>query len=238
MYSTREKVWQRDLQGFQEQLTQARDLEQEGRCIEAYCLFATAYYSHYASQIKRHPIRAFLEFCQAKRYAELAFEESFSQQVILSHSKCDVIATILLRRWLWQKANPTRAGLLLDVGLAKADLPPHSHALMTMGLAEAHYLLGNKEGCVAKVEEALAHEASLETEQDQVQAHRQFCRVLRRAFTLYFKLGHVDKASGCFQKALEYAADQRWKSEDQHKKLLWERAVLRLPAFVQWLLPH
>jgi len=236
--STSEKVWQGNPEGFQEQLEQARALERQNKSIEAYVLYATACYSHYSSLLRSHPLQAFLEFRQAKRYARLLgkIHEGDKFLSALSHGQCDIIGTILLRRWLWLRADPKTAMKFLYAGLDKSHVPAHSVALMIMGIAEGNFLLGkeceSEEGLLL----VLTYRQSVEGEPDVLHARRQFCRVLRRAFGLHYKLGHIEMARDLHCEALE--CSELCESKDQFDKIQLEWKILHWPKWVQALLPH
>lgn len=230
-----EQIWQGDHNGFLKQLCDAGELVKGGQAIQGYCLCATAYYSHYASQLRRKPWRAVFEFGRAQNYARLVARTAMLSE--LSHGQCDVVGTILLRRWLWMRGD---AGIAVDFligGLDKEDVPYHSRALMTIGLAEGYFRLTRRNECFVAMTAALSFESFVWEEKDQKQARRQFSRVLRRAATLYFRLGDTLNADHIHEKALEYTNHPDYGSKDQAMKIRQEWKILHLPHFVQAFLP-
>ena len=238
MDSTEEKVWQGDPAGLQEQLTQARKLKHEGKHLEAYCMYASAYYSHYASELNRNPFRALYEFWLARQYAWRAFKHSAKTAAELSYGHCDVLGNVFLEGWLWLRPDVSLAMSFLHEGLSKPDVPPHARALMTIAKAKGYCLLGNRKRSEEMALQALSYEDDIKTESDQVQAHRQFTRVLRRAMTLAHAYDGYENVLEFHTRALRMARDPRWRSRDQINKIYGEWRRLHRSPLAQAFLPY
>lgn len=230
--STNRKIRQGDPTGYAEQLADMQNLESKAISLTTYCGFATLYYSLYSLEVGANFVLAFMEFRMAKRFAGISAQKILDLPdpvgtLEVSHGQCHAVAAILLRRWLWLDADPETAGELLKIGLAKPDVPPHIQALMKISQAEIEYLSGQTDECMSKISEALEWEWLLITEVDSKLAYRQFCRVLRRAFILSWKIGHTLAAENYRNRAEKIAADPQWQSEDQIRKieLEWKRLV-------------
>ncbi len=241
MITAGEQVWQKDSAGLTEQLAQAYTLETEGKLLEAYLLRTTAFYSHYASQLLHNPIRALYEFSQAKQYARATLgiieKKGFDA---LSDGQCDVLATVLIRRWLW--VRPTKndlfyAPILWEFGQRKNPLP-HSAALMHLGMAETYYLEREFDACKEEIAAALHLQTRVQAEINRTLAYRQFSRVLRRAALLSYKLGDHDHATELIAEARRFALHYAHGSRDQLYKINAEWKRRTLPPFLQLLLPH
>jgi hypothetical protein len=86
--------------------------------------------------------------------------------------------------------------------------------------------------------QALSYEDSVKTEPDQVQAHRQFARVLRRAMTLAHKYDGYENVLELHARALRMARDPRWRSRDQINKIYAEWKKLHRSPLAQAFLPY
>ena len=101
--SVADLVWSQEPAGFTQSLERADALDKTD-CIAADILRASTFYSY--SKDPQHPIRSFANFCVAKRYARMVAKEQLKPAApTLTDGQYDVIGTILLRRWLWQKAE-------------------------------------------------------------------------------------------------------------------------------------
>ena len=238
MDSTEEKVWQGDPAGLQEQLTQARKLKHEGKLLDAYCMYASAYYSHYTSELNRNPFRALYEFWLARQYAWRAFKHSAKAATEPSYGQCEVLASVFLEGWLWLRPDVSLAMSFLHEGLSQPDVPPHARALMTIGKAKGYCLLGNRKQSEEMALQALSYEDDIKTESDQVQAHRQFTRVLRRAMTLAHTYDGYENVLEFHSRALRMARDPRWRSRDQINKIYGEWRRGHRSPLAQAFLPY
>lgn len=222
MSSVSEAVWQGKKGGLEGQLEQADKLEQQGDAFGAHCLRASAYYSR-------------RKLMQAKYWAQRAIDlmapRTGGPQP--THGQCDVLATVLLRRWLWMKADPHAAAQLFQMGLARFDVPAHSRALMEIGLAEVYLLLGQRGTCTPHIDTALS-EAQPERygSTDLVQHQRQCCRVWHRAAVLMHKLGKHQVAKTYWDRALNDASHPTWGAAGQVKKIKRERFITK---YLWWL---
>jgi hypothetical protein len=217
-------------------LADANQVEQNGNRLGAQVLRASAYYSHVGRYLMKNLLRAWVLFRAAKNEVRRILGDTPAPgDHNLTDGQCDVIGTILLRRWLWEGSEPAKAMLLFNLGLAQEDVPPHSRALMTIGLAEACYLLGEHGVCVQYIDAAIAI-ALLDG--DTIHHKRQCCRVWRRAAVLMHKLGKRQPAKTYWERALADATHPIWGSKDQLNKIHQERFKLRWLWWLQWLLPH
>jgi hypothetical protein len=183
-------------------------------------------------------LRAFYEFWLARLYAWRAFKYAVKTVANLSHGQCDVLGTVFLDGWLWLKPQVSLAMSLLHEGLSFPDVPPHARALMTIGKAKGYSLFGNRTRCEEMAIQALSYEDSVKTEPDQVQAHRQFARVLRRAMTLAHKYDGYENVLELHARALRMARDPRWRSRDQINKIYAEWRKLHRSPLAQAFLPY
>jgi len=246
--STGEKIWQNQLDGCQQALEEAKEMLQNGDKLGAYVKAASAHYSFATGQtgfLRR--LATVRSFVRAKHWARKAARlVQPEQQVqlerydVLTHEQCDVIGTILLRRSLWMEGDPFEAFLFLDAGLKKENVPPHSRALLHMGVAEATLAVSAANTFKSKehMHAALALESEIMSGADVVMAGRQFTRVLKRAFVLEWHLGDKAAAKAHYIRALQYARNPKWGSTGQLAKIeeAWSR--LHSPSWWHWLLPQ
>jgi len=236
--TTAEQIWRGDFVGLYAAFGDAEKLDRQGKTFEADVVRASALYSY--SSNWRHPVRSLWNFWVARHYTSRAVRHVRRQTPEISHGQCDVLATILLRGWLWMRPSPREAMALFQIGLNLPDVPPHSRALMMIGVAEAHYLLGDSgtDYIWAYIRAAMMYEGLTKEEQDQKLAHRQFCRVLRRAMVLEWRIGGKVDAIELRNKARIYAKHPEYGSADQLRKIhdVWDR--LRHPRFWHCLLPQ
>ncbi len=207
--ATGELIWQGHPQGLREALLDAQDKGKLGDTLSAAVMSASALYSY------MHGIAAPYRLLRARYWVEEARRlGSPGGYAKLTHDQCDVIGTTLLRQWLWIRPQPQIALEFFVLGLARADVPPHSRALLLIGKAEAHYLLGEHEQSWDVLDEVITQAHDLAVERDpekphewQAQAHinRQMTRVYRRAMILADKLGKRVTATHCYLSALQCA---------------------------------
>ena len=185
----RNRIWSLSFLGLAFGILETRKLKESdplGAAIKRASLFYS--YRFLWPFFFLHPIMMLI----AKRYVFLAMK--MDNSTLLDHGQCDVIGTILLRLGF-----PYEAYHYLERGLTK-NPPPHSKALLTIGLAE--YYAEREKGKVSPEEDpsvlhavlaALSLREQIEQEEDRVQALRQFQRVLLRATKLLLnrKTGHV-----------------------------------------------
>jgi len=207
MTATSEKIWRGDPRGLREALLNAKELEGQGNLLDAAVMRASAFYSYV------HGVLALHRLYRARFYAEEAaalFAEKVRKEgeAKVSHGQCDVIGTILLRRVLWKKPNPSEALKFFVTGLNKSGMPFHSRALLYMGKAEAMHLMGSLDQADMFLHEAVWLEEEVLAERNLTFARRQFLRVLRRAFVLAHHIGRFDLAHDLYAQAKTYAAKE------------------------------
>lgn len=160
---------------------------------------------------------------QAARFHSTAF----------SDGQCDVIGTILLRRFFWIKPDPLRARLFLHAGLRK-NPASESEALLRIGLAEVGAVRGLTQVSKEEAERALELRltaipvrglSKAQFKERAVQIDRQFTRVFRRAMVLAWNRGDPITARSCYLEALKLATDSESGSKSQEQKLTraWDR---------------
>lgn len=224
--SASENIWKGNYEGLYQKLQEALRLEDEGNKLAALVVRASAFYS-YVSRTHR-PLRSLWNFAQAKHNARLAAHHvRFSEDgwKHITHDQCDVIGTILLRRFFWWESEVREALGFFQHGLHLNTAPAHSRALLHMGCAEAFHLLNEDRASIVHLKEALGFQRQVDAEPDRVQANRQFTRVLRRAMVLSSQLpqdyeeGSVYDPNSLYLKADEYATHPQWGSESQVEKL-------------------
>lgn len=244
--TTGELVWQGHPQGLREALLDAQDKEKLGDELSAAVMRASALYSY------ARGMAAPYRLLRARHYAEKARRlGSVNGWETLSHGQCDVIGTILLRRFLWIRPKPNIALDFFNRGLARASVSPENQALFFIGKAEAYELLCSMSGererriiykreCSENIARALAFESDVFVRGDDTppQAARQYTRVLRRAFVLAWKCENVEQAVNLYAKAKAQARSKKWGSLSQLEKiqLTWNR--LRFPRFWHRFLPQ
>jgi hypothetical protein len=249
MSETAKKVWSADPAGFEGQLNTAYEHYLNGKFLAANVLYASAYYSHFKTHlVGKNPFRWFLgimEFQLSRKHARLAAGHIFHIALpgSVSHGEYDTVATPFLRSWFIIRPDPKIAERLLKDGLALSDVPAHSRALMTIGLAEASYFLGKPcEDIQNIIERALRLEPAVFKEDDRGQALLQFARVFSRAATLYYHMGFRDTSANCHLSALDCVTKAE---EEKGINLDYQRAkygrawsVTKLPGFVRFFLPQ
>ena len=237
-HQTQELVWQGKEEGLQAVLVAADEAIKGGDTIGAHCLRASAYHSRYAALIPRNIGTAFTMFRLARWHAYLAYYTMHRQGYAgVTHGQFDVVATILLKSWLWHRPNPKLAHDLLKRGLALSNVPPHARALMIIGLAESRYLRRRRRECPGLIEQALLIEKDLAFEDDYDQARRQFARVLRRAGVLQYRLGSHEQALSSFARAKTIVELGSTKSADQAWKQRLSFLYMYIPNGFRWLVP-
>lgn len=207
--ATGELIWQGNPLGLREALLDAQDTEKLGSALSAAVMRASVLYSY------AHGIAAPYRFLRARYSAEEARRlGSPGGYAMLTDGQCDVIGTILLRSCLWARPKPTIALEFFNLGLSLPDVPPHSRALMLVGAAEAHYLLGESEQSWYVLNEVITQVHDLAAELDpakphewqaRVHANRQVTRVYRRAMVLAERLGKGVTGTHCYLRALQLA---------------------------------
>lgn len=226
---------------FRNQLLKAQHIELTGHIPQAHCVFACAYYCH-SKKLMHNPVRAIYYFGKAKEYAaHAAIPMTKYPEAGFSPHDFVVVGTILLRRWLVWRPEPDLALNLLKAGLRKKQVPPHSEALIRVGLAESHFHLNASVSiCTAHIQDALDLEEKVKQEKDRHVAWRHFSRALHRATLLLHRLGlgGSEKTKQVRTIAKAYAIDDRFGNPAEAQRIDWEWNTLQLPAPIRVFLPQ
>ena len=203
MPNSNEGVWQFNLRALFEKLDEAQRLEEvQHDQLAAEILRATTYYSFF---LKRLAVR------HARRAYDLAVP---GEMVRLTDGQCDVLGTILMR------VDLHKAEMLLRIGLQK-NPPPHSVALLRIGLAEIAFRRGDY-GTASQLA-FMAHDQygvvqNQPEDAEKIQAMRQFSRVFRRAMILFRNLDEDLDASYCEREGWRLVIHPQYGSRSQKWK--------------------
>ncbi len=191
--SLRQKIWDHTLGGLIEGLREAKELEVAGRHKDAAVKRASVWYSY-------RIVPGFLSLAVGEVQRTIRIIGGNIDR--LSDGQCDVIGTVMIAH-----RNFFVAENFLLAGLMKNPVP-HSEALLRIGMAEVCCYSGRSdEEVLDYLNGALRLRRDVENEQDNVQALRQFCRVLLRAALLHRRRGMIGLAEDLYTRALMIATD-------------------------------
>lgn len=205
-----EKIWQLSFTGLRQGLTEADEMEWNGRHFDARVKRASVCYSYWL-------------YGQARAEVSVAAIMAESGLYRVSADQCDVIGTLLLHLC----GEVERSEMFFRSGLEK-EPTAHGKALLHIGLAEAAAIRKDNVRCLVEMSAAVGLIGEVRREQNQAQAMRQFGRVLRRAAVLFVKMGRLYAARDYFAEAWKIATHPEWGSRSQRLKIRFAR--------LKWLL--
>lgn len=210
--NTKEAIWQGQPEGLRDALAAAEELTAAGQFVRAHVISANAWYSYASSFWVVGTLQRPKYLKRARHHALEAYRLSGGGED-LSAEQCDVVATVLATVSRHRDlARKTYLHGLNSIG------PAHVEALLYVGHAELAQKNGSDDAADTQARTALTYRSAVHAEPDQVQAMRQWMRVLRRA-ALVLARHDGDQAEKAFREAWRLARDPRFGSASQRGNL-------------------